>query len=174
MMRVLGISRRGISMAETVISTMLIGFVLVATLQIVGPMVRSTSVAADDLIASNLAIELSEEIGTKVWTTPLSDDPDSIGPGAGEKRATFDDIDDYHGWSSSPPKLSNGISNVNLGDWTRSVRVAHVEFSDLTTESPTYTGIKRVTVTVSKNGTVLAEVHSLHTKAADTFGFIVP
>jgi MSHA pilin protein MshD len=161
-------------MAETVISTLLIGFVLVATLQLVGPIVRSSSHAADRLIAANLANELTEEIATKAWTSPLLDDPNSMGPGAGESRASFDDVDDYDGWSSSPPKFSTAQTNLFLTGWTRSVRVAHVELSDLTTESATYTGVKRVTVTVSKNGVVLAEIDSLHSMSADTFGFLVP
>ena len=63
-------SRRGITMAETIISTLLVGLVLVGTIQIVGPVVRSGSVMADKAIATNLARELSEEIATKYFTAP--------------------------------------------------------------------------------------------------------
>lgn len=168
------LNRRGISMAETVISTLIIGFVLVATLQIVGPIVRSTSVHADRLVAVNLANELTEEIAMKAWTSPILNDPDSMGPGGGETRSTFDDVDDFHGWSSSPPKLSSEQSNLFLDGWTRSVKVAHVELSDAMTVSATYTGLKRVSVTVSKNGVTLAQVDSLHSMSADTIGFVVP
>ena len=166
--------RRGISMAETIVSTLLVGFVLVSTLQIVGPMVQSGAVHADRLVAANLANELAEEIATKVWTSPILIDPNSMGPGAGESRATFDDVDDYDGWSSSPPKLSSAQSNIFLSGWTRSVSVVHVQMNDAQTKSATYTGLKRVTVTVSKNGVILAQIHSLHSLAADTFGFVVP
>ena len=171
------ITPRGISMAETIVSTMLVGFVLVGSLQVIGPMVQSTSVHADRLVAANLANELIEEIGTKRFTDPDLADLDLIGVDDGERaamRADFDDVDDYQGWSSSPPKLSNNQSITSLGSWTRSVGVAHVLLGDAITDSATNTGLKRVTVTVSKNGTVLAQVVSLHSQSSDDLGFIVP
>ncbi len=170
-------TRRGISMSETVISTMLIGFVLVSTLQIVGPIVQSTSVHADRLVAANLANELSEEIATKLFTNPGTPSGDSIGVDDSERaafRSDFNDVDDYHGWSSSPPKLSTDQFHINLSDWTRSVKVAHVLVNDPTTTSGTYTGLKRVSVVVSKNGVSHATVFSLHSESADSLGYILP
>lgn len=169
-------SRRGISMAETVISTMLIGFVLVSTLQIVGPMVQSTSLHADRLVAANLANELSEEIATKLFTDPDDDSADALGVDDAERaivRADFDDVDDYNGWNSSPPRLSSSQSNVFLGGWTRSVTVAHVLANDPSTDSGTNTGLKRITVVVAKNGVIHATVVTLHSESADSLGFIV-
>ena len=91
--------RRGISMAETIISTILVGFVLVSTLQIVGPMVRSTSVHADRLVAASLAHELAEEIGTKWYTEPDLDSLDARGVDDGERAAQRTDFDDVDGLS---------------------------------------------------------------------------
>ena len=173
-MRIRLIHRRGISMAETVVSTLLIGFVLVSTLQIVGPMARSTSVHADRLVAANLAIELTEEIATKRWTSPVLGDPDSIGPDLGETRSTYDDVDDFDTWSASPPMLSTGISNTALTGWVRRVHVDHVFVSDASTVSGTYTGLKRVTVIVLKGEVELARIESLHSDSADALGFVVP
>ena len=163
-------------MAETILSTIIVGFVLVSTLQIVGPMVQSTSLHADRLVASNLANELLEEIASKVYTDPELDAIDAIGVDDAERaaqRVDFDDIDDYNGWSSSPPKMSNSQSNIFLGDWTRSATVVHVILSNPSAESATNTGLKRVTVIVSKNGIEHARVVSLHSQAADSVGFIV-
>ncbi len=168
------IVRRGISMAETVISILLVGFVLVSTLQIVAPMSRSTSVHADRLVAANLAIELTEEIATKRWTSPSLDDPDSIGPEVGESRATYDDVDDYDDWSASPPVLSTGQDNLALTGWTRRANVDHVLMSDASTISGSYTGLKRITVIVLKGDVELARIESLHTDSADSLGFVVP
>tara|TARA_R110002096_G_scaffold173781_9_gene348933 strand:+ start:125109 stop:125633 length:525 start_codon:yes stop_codon:yes gene_type:complete len=166
-------SRRAITLAETVISMLLVGFVIVSTLSIVGPIARSTTVHADRLIAANLANELSEEIASKLWTSPINDDIDFIGPGAGETRLTYDDIDDFHGWSSSPPKNSYNGPYSTMKEWTRSVKVAHVLLEDPTIESKTYTGLKRVIVTVNKNGTDLASISTYHTQAADALSFVV-
>ncbi len=163
-------------MAETVVSTMIIGFVIVATLQIVGPMVRTTSVHTDRLLAANLANELTEEIAMHFFTDPDVDDPDALGTDTGERsanRSDFDDVDDYHDWTSSPPKLSSNQENVLLQRWTRSVTVEHVELSDASTSSNTVTGLKRVTVIVSKNGIILAKLESLHSSGADQVGFVV-
>ncbi len=165
--------RRGITMAETIVASLLIGLVLVSTIQIVGPMVRATSVHADRVVAANLANELCEEIATKRWTSPLLDDPDSIGPGAGETRETFDDIDDYDGWSSSPPMLADGTVNAALAGWTRSASVTHCDVDDPSVNAASYTGLKRVTVTVSKNGVALARVVSLQADKADRLGLVV-
>ncbi len=166
-------SRRGITMAETIVSTLLVGMVLVGTIQIVGPTVRSGTVMADKVVASNLARELSEEIGTKFFTSPLLDDVDSIGAAVGEDRSTYDDIDDFHGVTNSPPQNSAGIPMTHLSGWTRAVKVVHVDLGDPSVESGSYTGLKRVTVTVRKDGVQLAQIVSLHSHSADQLGFVI-
>lgn len=160
-------------MAETIVSTLLVGMVLVGTIQVVGPTVRSGSVMADKLVASNLARELNEEISTKYFTSPLLDDVDSMGAAVGENRSTYDDIDDYHGVSNSPPQNSAGTPMAHLSGWSRVVKVVHVDLDDPSVESGSYTGLKRVTVTVSKDGVQLAQVVSLHSHSADQLGFVI-
>jgi len=166
-------SRRAITLVETVVSTLLIGFVLVSTLQIVGPMINSSTIHTDRLVAANLANELTEEIATKFWTSPILNDPESMGPGAGETRPTYDDIDDYDGWSSSPPKLSNGATNFALTGWTRSVEVNHVLLNSPSTSSANSTGLKKVVVRVYKDGILHADIRSLHSQAGDKLGFVL-
>jgi len=165
--------RRGITMAETIVSTLLVGLVLASTIQIVGPIVRSGSVMADQLVASNLALELSEEISTKHFTSPVLDDLESMGPGVGETRSTYDDIDDYHGMTNKPPQLSTGRELANLSGWVRTVKVVHVDVNNPRVEAGSYTGLKSVTVTVSKDGVTLASMVTLHSHAADQLGFII-
>jgi len=170
-------SRRAVTLAETVVSTLLIGFVLISTLQIVGPMARSTTVHADRLVAANLANELAEEISTKFFIDPSAIGVDLLGVDANESaanRSSFDDIDDFHNWSSSPPRLSSGDPLLTLDGWTRSVVVAHATMADPSVDSATNTGLKRITITVSKNGTQLTQITTLHSQTADEMGFIVP
>lgn len=166
-------SRRAITLAETIVSTLLVGLVLVGTLQIVGPVIRSGSVMADKAVASNLARELSDEIATKYFTSPIISDVESMGAAVGETRSTYDDIDDYHGIANSPPQLSSGSPMSNLSGWTRSVQVVHVDMNNPQTISGSYTGLKRVTVSVSKGGVQLAEIVTLHGHAADQIGFVL-
>lgn len=170
-------SRRAITLAETVVSTLLVSFVLVGTLQIVGPMARSTTVHADRLVAANLANEMAEEIATKLFMDSNAASPDDLGFDADDTtitRQSFDDVDDYNAWSSSPPQSSQGDSYTDLVLWTRSVKVVHALPANPSADSKLHTGLKRVTITVAKNGTTLAIVTTLHSQAADTLGFIVP
>jgi MSHA pilin protein MshD len=164
--------RRGITMAETIVSTLLVGMVLVGTIQLVAPIVRSGSVMSDKLVASNMARELSEEVGAKLFMSPSSGDVEFAGPESGETRATYDDIDDYHGLNNSPPQMSNGTVMTHLGGWARVVKVAHVSLNDPNAESVTYTGLKRVTVSVTKDGVTLATDVTIHAHAADQIGFV--
>ncbi|MFK7760303.1 MAG: hypothetical protein AB8C13_10200 [Phycisphaerales bacterium] len=169
-------SRRGITLAETVISMLIVVFVIVSTLQLVAPLSRSTTVHADRLVAANLATQLSEEIATKYFMDPVPDSEDLIGfesDDATTRRDTFDDIDDYHGWSSSPPELSSGTSLITLIGWTRTVKVSHAPIASPFTESPTNTGLKLVVVTVLKDGVELAKISTLHSQTADDLEFIV-
>ena len=160
-------------MAETIVSTLLVGMVLVGTIQIVGPTVRSGTVMADKVVASNLARELSDEIATKYFKSTIEDDLDYIGTESGGSRKDYDDIDDYHGMSNTPPELSDKSKLKNLDGWTRSVKVSHADLNSPGVDSGSYTGLKRVTVTVQKNGVTLAEVVSLHSHIADQLGFVL-
>lgn len=165
--------RHGITLAETVVSTLIVGLVLVSTIQIVGPIIRSGSVMADKAIAANLANELSEEIGSKLFQEPAAADVDSLGADFGETRSTYDDIDDYQGMTNTPPQLSDSTKLTNLANWSRVVRIDHVSVNDPSAQSAVYTGLKRVTVTVNKNGVELASIISLHAHAADQIGFVI-
>lgn len=170
-------SRRGITLAETIVSTLLIGFVLVSTLSLVGPMVRSNTVHANKLVAANLANELSEEIATKAFIDNAVDSIDDLGTDADDStffRTNYDDIDDYDKWSSSPPKHSLGGIYATMTGWTREVSVVHADISDPKSDSVAYTGLKRVTVNVYKDSTLLATVVTLHSQTADTLGFASP
>jgi len=175
-MELLKQSRKAITLAETVISILLISFVLVSTLQIVGPISRSSSLQADRLVAANLASELAEEISTKLFEDDAAASQDDIGIDAGDSvinRTNFDDIDDYNNWSSSPPMMSYGVANTSLAGWTRSVSVKHVLVNDPSTDSGTYTGLKKVRIQVHKEGVLHADIRSLHSHAADNLGFVL-
>jgi len=165
-------TRRGLTMAETIVSTLLVGMVLVGTIQLVGPVVRSGTVMSDKLVATNLARELSEEISIKYFTTPDNDDLEFIGDES-EDRDKYDDIDDYNGLSNSPPQLSDETVMTHLAGWRRTVEVEHVDLNNPNNATGSYTGLKRVTVTVLKDGTTLAADVTLHAHAADQLGFVI-
>ncbi|OYW18935.1 MAG: hypothetical protein B7Z55_09750 [Planctomycetales bacterium 12-60-4] len=85
-----------------------------------------------------------------------------FGPELGEPavatgpRTLYDDVDDYHGWSRSPPQSRNGTPMSDLTGWQRSVAVEFVNPSNPGSVALLDQGIKRVTVTVRRNGVTLA------------------
>ncbi len=78
---------------------------------------------------------------------------DYIGTETGEgtsTRSDFDDVDDYHSWSASPPQSKDGTDLPDYDGWTRSVTVEWVNVnSPGGTAANSETGAKRITVTVT-------------------------
>ncbi|MCA9303865.1 MAG: hypothetical protein KC996_07075 [Phycisphaerales bacterium] len=162
---------RGFTMVETVLATLLVGTVLISTLSLVGPVMRTTELAQQQIIAQRLADELVDEIASQPFVDPSSSDSeDTLAPNTGERtsvRADFDDVDDYNGWIGFPPKEKDGTTKSGLTKWARQVKVEHVLAADLTTSSVSATGVKRIRVQVVRNGTLLAEEIIIRTSAWD-------
>lgn len=162
--------RRGITLMETVLGVLLVGGVLAGTLEIIGPTARASQLAGDEVLAAQLADELIEEINSQPY-----EDPDEIlglisletGETLDGKRTTFDDVDDYNGWSGAVTDPSGNPRAGLVGTWVRSAAVVFVQESDLTAVRADDGGIKRVTVTVSRGGITLATRQILRTRASD-------
>lgn len=112
-----------------------------------------------------LAEDLAAEIDELPFQDPgISSGLSSIGPGSSETGATrelFDDADDYHDWSSSPPQQKDGTVIASAAPLTRSVQVEWVELSNPLQTTSLKTGLKRFTVTVSLDEGPLAEIQWL-------------
>jgi hypothetical protein len=132
-------------------SIVLVGGLLVAALNTVGASARGSLSLADHTRAHLAAQQLMAEILVKDYEDP--DEPPVFGREATENspnRSGFDDVDDYREWTSSAPVTPGGSAIAGLYDWTRSSTVDWVEPADLTTVSSTDTGVKRITVTLTK------------------------
>lgn len=130
----------GISLVELILFIVIVSVGLAGILSVMNlttrhsadPMVRKQALAA--------AESLMEEIALKNFS-----DPD--GSEAGETRPSFDDIDDYHGYSS------NGIRDINetpigaLADYQVSVAVTAAALGGIAAGEAL-----RITVTVSGPG----------------------
>ena len=75
--------------------------------------------------------------------------------------ADFDDVDDYHGWSSTPPVDRQGVPVPNADGFTRSAAVTLADPDDLNTISTSDQAIKQVVVTVSGNGVQAASLTAI-------------
>ena len=70
--------------------------------------------------------------------------------GGSNNRVIFNDVDDYAGWSATPPKTIEGGILSNYVGFTRRVFVANVSnVSDWAAPTTNPTDFKRITVVVS-------------------------
>jgi hypothetical protein len=152
--------RRGLSLAEVSASTLLVGALIVTALQCLGSITRGRTSVADDARAEHLAQQLLVEILNDAYRDPGV--LPLFGPEVGEPstvlgpRSGWNDVDDYHGWSESPPQARDGSALANLTGWRREVVVQLVVPNNPANTSLLDQGLKRVTVTVKRNGEVMA------------------
>ncbi len=155
--RILSPHRTGLTVIEVLISTFLIGVVVAAALNVSTSVIRARMLLGNGARARLLAQDLLAEISELPFQD--LDGGLGIGPDAGEDVATridFDDVDDYHGWTSSPPTHKDGSLLAGFDDWQRSVTIEYVDPDDLDQVVVGNLGVKRVTVRVARAQTELA------------------
>lgn len=90
-------ARRGISMVESLTSVTITAIAGAALLTSIGGAVRSSTDTAHAAVARGLAAQLMTEIASVRFPTEANTSS------LGNTRDSFDDIDDYDDWTSSPP-----------------------------------------------------------------------
>jgi hypothetical protein len=162
---------------------------LVASLEGMRTVIHSRQTQSKELRARALATDLLAEIlqmpyeepGDGAYMTWEIDSDDVIvferpesqgsivfGPEPGEtmaKRAYFDDVDDYNGWSESTVTLKDGTTMTNAEGWSRQVSV---EYADPRTLEPYGTefdtGLKLVRVMVIDPNGEITEMTALRSR----------
>lgn len=159
---------RGMTLVEAVMAMLIVSVMLLAALNLVGASRMSENTLADQNVAQALAENLMAEILDQAYADPV-DGVESFGRTSAENntgnRSRFDDVDDYHTWSASPPQTKDGTELDDYAGWSREVVVEWVEPADLTTVASSNTGIKRITITVSRNDRVAATLTAYRTSA---------
>ncbi len=157
---------RGISLVECVVSTLLVGILMTTSLQSVGMSLRQQTSSRQSVIAAALANGLVSEIVAQSYMEPgaTSSGITRESGESGGSRASYDDVDDYHGWSASPPQTRGGVAMAEYAGWQRAVTVEWVTLTNVLPNPVVETGVKRITVTVRLNGTVLATRIAFRTK----------
>ncbi|NUQ67690.1 MAG: prepilin-type N-terminal cleavage/methylation domain-containing protein [Phycisphaerales bacterium] len=159
---------RGFSLLEVVVSSAIVGVLVVASLNAVGATAKARALAADRARASMLANDLLAEILAQAWVDPQLD-TGLIGLDLGEStllhRSTLDDVDDYHGLSESPPLRRDGTLVPGGAGYRRTVTVEHCTTAGAF--SLLQTGLKRITVTVFRGNVPHARVSALRSKEWD-------
>jgi len=159
-------SARAFTMAEAVLSVFIVGVVLVAALHTVGASRAAQQKVGDRARGMLLAQDLMTEILQYAYEDPASG-PGSFGLGADEvgdgSRSLWDDVDDYEGWSASPPQRADGEPIEGFVGWGRRVAVDWVDPDDLTQTLLYDSGVKRITVTVTHHDVPVASLVAVRT-----------
>jgi type II secretory pathway pseudopilin PulG len=140
--------RRAFTLVEAAISTVIVAVMLVAALTTVGASKTTQHRAAILARGRLLAEALMAEILQQSYREPV--DTAAFGRETGElatSRSAYDDVDDYHGWSASPPAAKDGTTLENTTGWKRTVTVEYVNALDPSQTAAAETGAKRITVT---------------------------
>lgn len=123
--------QRGVTLIEVAISTVLVGVVLVASLETLGGSMRTTRAAADTIDAYNVLGMMLNEVRSAPFEDP---DGNTAGlgieadePSSPTDRLAFDDADDYAGYTSTPPTSPDGTSIAGYDGWTQTFTVTYLE-----------------------------------------------
>ena len=139
---------RGLTLVESMMALAVLSFAVLAVNFAV--VAGQTHARAGD--SSIRAIELAQDLLEEILALPY-DDPDgasTLGPEAAEtSRLSFDNADDFHGYSESPGSITDFTGNAYPGDaqaFTRSVAIA--TSNEFVTDLSTAIAGLTVTITV--------------------------
>jgi len=154
--------RHGFTIAEVVISLIILSMMLLPAIELAAASRQGSRKLGDRRRGQALAAGMLAEILTRDYADP--DDPAPVfGLEAAEAavaRTNFDDVDDYHNWSASPPEDAAGAALTGLNGWQRGVTVQYYDGVSMSGAVALDTGLKLITVTVSRDGVTLAEMQS--------------
>lgn len=87
-------------------------------------------------------------------------------PSADPSRSSFDSVDDYHGWSASPPLARDGTVIPGYTGWAQSVLVEYVPpTGPNAAASGTPTNLRRITVVITRDGREICRMMALRSSA---------
>lgn len=159
--------RAGLSLLEVVMSTLMVGIVLVGAMNLLGAAVKGRTTTADQARAEQLAQRLMTEVLSNGYEEP---DVVLLGIDAGETslgRWFFDDVDDYDGLNVSPLENRVGQALTNTTGWRQTVEVDFVTVANPAVTTNTDEGLKRITVTIYRGAAVAARLVALRSDRYD-------
>lgn len=166
--------RAGTTFVELAICTLLVGVVLVASLDTAGSAARSAvGLKSQNRVQLYTAKLMSEIMAAPYYDPEAADVDENFGIESGENssppnRLGFDDMDDYDDWTeSSALQDRDGAANANSTGWSRTVDI--VKLSAMSPQTALANnaldqGARRITVTVtspSGDTTSLQAIRSL-------------
>lgn len=153
---------RGFSQIEVAASTALLSVLMVATMASIAASRNRATAEMNRLQGQLLATELLTEILSLPACDPQSGPPATLGRESGETngdiRTNWDDVDDYHNLSESPPKDRSGTDISGFSSWTRTTVIERLKSNDWTQTNLTYASAYRINVSLSCNSQLITTV----------------
>jgi type II secretory pathway pseudopilin PulG len=153
-------SSAGFTIIEALLAIVLVGALLVAALQTASTSATAQYKAGERAMGRYLAQGLMSDILQKVYEDPnnvtLVLGVDALSLELPTSKANYNDVDDYNGWTESPPQDQDGTVIPGFTNWSRSVLVEWVNASNISQTSATESCAKRITVTVKHNNITIA------------------
>jgi Tfp pilus assembly protein PilV len=149
---------RGFTLVEAVMSTLVVSFVLVAAMRVAAMSAVMQYKAAEGVSGRYLADGLLNDIRALAYQEPNGTVNFGIETGeSANSKVNYDDVDDFNGWSESPPQERDGTNMSAFNNtWRRSVVVTWINPMNLSQTSATETGVKQITVNVYHNSLLVA------------------
>jgi hypothetical protein len=159
--------RSAFTLVEATMSVLIVSILLVAAISAGDVAAMTQYRTGDRAVGRLLADGLMTDILSLAYQDPTY--PTLVcGPEANESRTnktTYDDVDDYNGWTESPPQDRNGNVVPGFTNWTRSVTVQWCPSGNPQQVSSSETGCKLVTVHVYHKSVLVATRTALKVKA---------
>jgi len=150
---------------ESVISTLVIGVMLVAALSAVGIVRKGEAQNVERRRGLLLAQMLMSEILQQAYVDP-SAGPGGFGIAADEvtgNRSRFDDVDDYYNWDATPPQNKDGSAIPWATGYEQIASVNWVDPNNLASTSGSETYVKRIVVATKYQGRTVATLTAYRT-----------
>lgn len=172
----MAVRRRGLTLMEVVISSLLVGTVLVTSLSSTASWRRFQLQTSQQETSRRLAEELISEITSTAFIDPRQSTPVALGREAGElttSRSNWNDVDDYHGMTETTLRDKSGSAIGAAAGYTRSVAVSPAVPMELPpgyeVSSELNSPLRRIVVTVTSPSGQTAIASGLRSNVDVTF-----
>ena len=159
-------TRTGLSQAEVVVSTIIVGVLMVSSFNTIAASRRSQFAESNEVSALSIAEAMLSEIMQLPMREPTCDCGFGIDSGETGNRSNLDDVDDYNGLVDSPPTSRTGVALAGFTAFSRQVTIEMVQSANWDATTATYAGVYRITVRVLRSGTEICRVVGYRTSGS--------
>lgn len=145
-------------------AVLVVAIIVAGSLEAAGSLTRAQRSLRDRQTAIAYADALLAEVAAKRYSRPADVTGLLVTLLNPYDRSNYLGVDDYALFSETTLRSEDGTQLTTQTGWSRSVSLSFVQPSSPTTTSLTDTGLRLITVTVSRNGTTLVTRATLRAK----------